>query len=165
MKHPRQIKNQTKKQSNFLLCPAISAMGIAGFFWMIMLSNESIKSPIEMLKYLLRVKLMKKRRILGVFAMLHTLLSMVILTGCSSLEIHTSDWGHPYLGTEFAAKELPCSLGLSGMAFFIPAPFVLADIPASFLIDTLLLPADAVVKPSKSRGVIIKKKQSRGSCG
>jgi uncharacterized protein YceK len=113
----------------------------------------------------LRVKLMKKRRVLGVSANLHILLSMVILTGCSSLEIHTSDWGHPYLGTEFAVKELPCSLGLSGMAFFIPAPFVLADIPATFLLDTLLLPADVVVSPSRSSDDVIKDKQSHGSCG
>jgi uncharacterized protein YceK len=113
----------------------------------------------------LRVKLMKKRRILGIFAKLHILLSMVVLTGCSSLEIHTSDLGHPHLGTEFAVKELPCSLGLSGMAFFIPAPFVLADIPATCLLDTLLLPADAVVSPSRSSDDVLKDKKSHGSCG
>lgn len=112
----------------------------------------------------LRIRVMDKKRILGAFAMSHTLLLMVALSGCSSLGIHASDWGHPYLGTEFAVKKLPCTLVNSGSDLFAPVPFVLADIPLTFVIDTLLLPADAVVTPARSRHVAIEDLESRDSC-
>ena len=41
-----------------------------------------------------------------------------------------------------AVTSAPCSLALSGVILFIPAPFIIADIPLSAIIDTLLLPWD-----------------------
>jgi uncharacterized protein YceK len=78
----------------------------------------------------------------------------IALGGCSSLLIHVNpdnDWGHPYAGTEKAARGLPCGLAMSIMGLFLPVPFMLADVPLSFVVDTLLLPADIVMTPRRVR--------------
>lgn len=79
---------------------------------------------------------------------------LVLLAGCSSLQVHEDDWGHPYGGTEKAVKALPCGLAISSMALFLPAPFILADVPASLVVDTVLLPADLLMPVKRPRATV-----------
>ncbi len=89
----------------------------------------------------------------------------VALGGCSSLIIHANDdWGHPYAGTEHAARGLPCGLAVSVMGLFLPVPFMLADVPLSFVVDTLLLPADIVMTPRRAREDVPLGNQYPGPC-
>ena len=77
----------------------------------------------------------------------------IALGGCSSIHTHiiNNDWGHPYSGTETAVRGLPCGLAISVMGLFLPVPFMLADTPLSFVVDTLLLPADIAMTPRRAR--------------
>ena len=80
-----------------------------------------------------------------------------MLCGCSSITVHTSDdWGHPYAGTEYAINNTPFCVSISAMALFLPAPFCIADIPLSFVMDTVLLPADVIATPRRERAYVTK---------
>lgn len=82
---------------------------------------------------------------------------LMSLHGCSSIYTHSQDlgeWGHPYSGTERAINGLELGLVISSMALFIPAPFILADVPLSFVIDTAVLPIDLLAPTNKSRSSI-----------
>ena len=91
----------------------------------------------------------------------------IALGGCSSLLTHTTnnDWGHPYAGTEKAVRGLPCGLAISIMGLFLPVPFMLADTPLSFVVDTLLLPADIVMTPRRAREEATLGNQYLDTCG
>jgi uncharacterized protein YceK len=75
----------------------------------------------------------------------------LLLSGCASIDVHQKDWGHPYAGTEQAINWIEPGFYVSAMMLFIPFPFILADVPCSFAVDTVLLPADLVMTPKKSR--------------
>ena len=75
----------------------------------------------------------------------------ICLSGCSSLAVHSDDWGHPYAGTQLAANSLAPHLAQSAIVLFIPAPFIILDVPFSFVVDTALLPADLFIQPKKTR--------------
>jgi uncharacterized protein YceK len=84
------------------------------------------------------------------FRLLATTL-VIFLPGCSSLNAHNDDWGHPYAGTQLAANGLKPHLAQSAIVLFIPAPFIILDVPFSLVMDTILLPADIFIKPKKAR--------------
>ncbi|EJO78949.1 PF07119 domain protein [Leptospira interrogans serovar Pomona str. Kennewicki LC82-25] len=35
--------------------------------------------------------------------------------------------------------------------FYIPVPFVILNVPLSFIVDTILLPGDLAIKPERKR--------------
>ena len=90
--------------------------------------------------------------------------SLVFALDVSSLIAHSKDWGHPYAGTEKAAKGLPCGLGLSLSFLLLPAPFMIADVPLSLAVDALLLPADVAITPQEPRERVARADQYPGSC-
>ncbi|EGG95060.1 hypothetical protein IMCC1989_1911 [gamma proteobacterium IMCC1989] len=65
------------------------------------------------------------------------------------------EFGHPYSGTESAISSAPCMLAVSGTALFLPAPFVIADIPLSFMLDTLFLPWDLTTEAEGERADVV----------
>ncbi|EMJ53444.1 hypothetical protein LEP1GSC111_4165 [Leptospira interrogans str. UT126] len=40
---------------------------------------------------------------------------------------------------------------LSSILFYIPVSFVILNVPLSFIVDTILLPGDLVIKPERKR--------------
>ena len=79
------------------------------------------------------------------------LLISTVLSGCSTIDTNRKDRGHPYAGTQNAITTAPCNLALSGTILFIPAPFIIADIPLSFIADTIFLPWTMTQKSQKER--------------
>ncbi|EQA60896.1 PF07119 domain protein [Leptospira alexanderi serovar Manhao 3 str. L 60] len=39
----------------------------------------------------------------------------------------------------------------SSILFYVPVPFVILNVPLSFIVDTILLPADLIIKPERKR--------------
>ncbi|OAM74857.1 hypothetical protein A1343_08130 [Leptospira interrogans serovar Bataviae] len=79
---------------------------------------------------------------------------LVTLLRCSSIQEHgveTNNWGHPYIGTQISITSFPCLVELSSILFYIPVPFVILNVPLSFIVDTILLPGDLVIKPERKR--------------
>ncbi|MET1491528.1 YceK/YidQ family lipoprotein [Uliginosibacterium paludis] len=79
----------------------------------------------------------------------------LLLSGCSSLAVHSDGFGYPYAGAEKSITQMPCAIGTSGAALFIPVPFILADLPLSAVLDTLLLPFDLVVTSKEKRQEVV----------
>jgi len=81
---------------------------------------------------------------------------LLAIQACSSISAHWGEeFGHPYSGTQSAFSSSPCTLAVSSTALFLPAPFIIVDIPLSAILDTLLLPADLVITPGSSRKDVI----------
>ncbi len=70
---------------------------------------------------------------------------------CSSIKTHHVAVGHPYSGTEDSVKNFPCRTVNSMNYAMLTFPFVLLDMPFSFVLDTVLLPVDLVVSPKIAR--------------
>jgi uncharacterized protein YceK len=64
---------------------------------------------------------------------------------CSSITTHNVAVGHPYSGIEDSVKNFPCRTVNSMNYAMLTFPFVALDIPFSFILDTVLLPADLLV--------------------
>ena len=76
------------------------------------------------------------------YKILFLLLTSLFTSSCSSIKTHDITFGHPYSGTEDSVKNFPCrSLNSINYALF-PFPFIVLDMPLSFIIDTVLLPVD-----------------------
>jgi|GEM_PF-6469294 len=78
----------------------------------------------------------------------------VVISGCSSIDVHSQDWGHPYAGAEKAVNTIEPGLAMSAMVLFIPAPFIILNVPCSILIDTILLPADLMATSKQDRSKV-----------
>ncbi|OMI18617.1 hypothetical protein BUQ74_04330 [Leptospira weilii serovar Heyan] len=79
---------------------------------------------------------------------------LVVLLGCSSIQEHgaeTNNWGHPYIGMQISITSFPCLVELSSILYYIPVPFIILNVPLSFIVDTILLPGDLMIKPEKKR--------------
>jgi uncharacterized protein YceK len=70
---------------------------------------------------------------------------------CSSITTHNVAVGHPYSGTEDSVKNFPCRTVNSMNYAMLTFPFVVLDIPFSFVVDTVLLPVDLIVTPKIER--------------
>jgi len=70
---------------------------------------------------------------------------------CSTIQTHNITFGHPYNGTEDAVKTFPCRAVNSTNYALLNFPFVVLDMPFSFVMDTILLPVDLLVKPKIDR--------------
>lgn len=82
-------------------------------------------------------------------------LSVFILTGCASIVLHQEEeFGHPYAGFQNSVTTAPCNVALTGTVLFIYAPIFIADIPLSFVADTLYLPWDIYREPEQKRGEV-----------
>lgn len=82
------------------------------------------------------------------------LLLFVVVLKCSSIREHgmgANHWGHPYLGTQSSIAYFSCRVSLASIAFYIPMPFLVLDIPLSFVLDTILLPGDLLLKSESQR--------------
>lgn len=87
------------------------------------------------------------------------ILLILLAQGCASFNAHygaDNEFGHPYSGLENAITHAPCLTLLSGTVLFLPAPFILADIPLSLVADTILFPFDLAAEPAKERAEITK---------
>ena len=77
---------------------------------------------------------------------------IVNLSSCSSIISHTKHgFGHSYAGFQNSVTMAPCNLAISGTILFLPAPFIIADMPLSLLSDTLILPWDLYYDSNKKR--------------
>lgn len=75
------------------------------------------------------------------FAVASLVAASLCLTGCLSTTARVYGcWGEPYIGTQLA-------LGYSG-----ELPFLWADAPFEFVLDTALLPVDLIVMPFTDNG-------------
>jgi uncharacterized protein YceK len=79
------------------------------------------------------------------------LLLCVFTFSCSSIKTHNVSFGHPYSGTEDSVKNFPCRTVNSTNYALLNFPFVVLDMPLSFVIDTLLLPIDLTHTPKVER--------------
>jgi uncharacterized protein YceK len=70
---------------------------------------------------------------------------------CSTVTTHNITFGHPYSGTEDAVKNFPCRTVNSMNYAMMNFPFVVLDMPFSFLLDTVLLPVDLIITPKVER--------------
>ncbi len=70
---------------------------------------------------------------------------------CSTITTHNVTFGHPYSGTEDAVKNFPCRTVNSTNYALLNFPFVVLDMPFSFVLDTVLLPVDILVTPKIER--------------
>jgi len=70
---------------------------------------------------------------------------------CSTIKTHNVAVGHPYSGTEDAVKNFPCRTINSMNYAMLTFPFVVLDMPFSFVLDTVLLPVDLLVTPKIER--------------
>ncbi|PKA06139.1 YceK/YidQ family lipoprotein [Leptospira ellisii] len=59
--------------------------------------------------------------------------------------------GHPYVGTQISITSFLCLVELSSILFYVPVPFVILNVPLSFIMDTILLPVDLIIKPERKR--------------
>jgi uncharacterized protein YceK len=69
----------------------------------------------------------------------------------SSVTTHNVSVGHPYSGTEDSVKNFPCRTVNSMNYAMLTFPFVVLDVPFSFVLDTVLLPVDLLVSPKIER--------------
>lgn len=85
-----------------------------------------------------------------------TLLSILVLSGCSSISARVGDdtqAGKPYAGASYAVDNL-VDCNVSALLVFPPAPIILlpisiADIALSTVTDTVLLPIDLIIDGQK----------------
>jgi uncharacterized protein YceK len=67
------------------------------------------------------------------------------------MNVHGLTYGHPYAGTQQALSNYSCRTQWSYHYSLLPYPFIVLDIPASLLIDTVLLPLDIFIEPKVER--------------
>ncbi|QUM80361.1 YceK/YidQ family lipoprotein [Moritella sp. 5] len=83
------------------------------------------------------------------------LLMCLLNVSCSTIKTHNVTFGHPYSGTEDAVKNFPCRVIYSTHTALVDFPFIVLDMPFSFVLDTILLPVDLFVKPKLDRELTV----------
>lgn len=81
------------------------------------------------------------------------LLTTLFLSGCSSIITRSDNYDEYYVypGVRESVKELNHKCGAAGISAMgcignnIAKPFIIIDLPFSFVLDTVLLPVDGVI--------------------
>jgi len=84
-----------------------------------------------------------------------TLITSTLLSGCGVINARENNgMGHPYIATEESLDNF-VRVNIISIMFFPPAaiftiPFTTADVGASIIADTVLLPFDIIIDPDNS---------------
>ena len=84
-----------------------------------------------------------------------TLIISTLLSGCGVINARENNgMGHPYIATEESLDNF-ARVNIISIMFFPPAafftiPFTTADVGASLITDTILLPFDLIISPDRT---------------